>query len=160
MGEELADLPADSVEYAISAWRRGDKRHLSSYQQDHVRIGIFFPRPAELREIADFYLRDKHQRQRDRERLEQDERDARHRRENPDAYVDMGNIVKEFYEKRGQREASTLPSNDDRFADPRDRVMAALSRGMYAGAQYEPTVVADILAWRRKHEEQLESVAS
>jgi hypothetical protein len=160
MGEELADLPADSVEYAITAWRRGDKRHLSNFQQEHVRIGVFFPRPAELREIAELYLREKHQRERERERIEQDERDAQHRREHPDAYVHMGDIVHEFYHKRGQREASTVAANDDRFTDPHDRIMAALSLGMYAGKEYEPAIVAQVTAWRLKHPEKAEGIAS
>jgi hypothetical protein len=154
MAEELADLPADSVEHAIAVWRRGDTSHLSSYQQDHTRIGVFFPKPAEVREIAGFYLRDKRQKERDRERIEQDERDAQHRRENPDAYVDMSNIVREFYEKRGQREASTVPANDDhQFTDPHNRIMAAFSRNMYAGAQLEPAIVAQVIAWRAEHAE-------
>jgi hypothetical protein len=152
MAEELADLQADSVQHAITAWRRGDTRHLSSYQQDHTRIGVFFPKPAELREIAQFYLREKRQRERDRERIEQDEREARHRQENPDAYVSMGDIVKEHYLKQGQREGSALPPNDDQYTDPRDRILAALSRKMYAGTQLEPAVVAQVIAWRAEKE--------
>lgn len=148
MAEDLADLPADSVRHAITAWRRGDTRHLSSYLQDHTRIGVFFPKPAELREIAGFYLREKRQRESDRERIEQDERDALHRKEHPDEYVHMGDIVKELYLKQGQREASTLPPNDDQYTNPQDKILAALSRSMYAGIQLEPAVAAQVLAWR------------
>lgn len=100
MAEDLSDLPTESVEYAIKAWRRGDTSHLSSYQQDHVRIGVFFPKPAELREIATVHLREQRQRDRDRERAEQDERDAQHRRQHPEQYVSMAEITAEVAERK------------------------------------------------------------
>ena len=158
MADDLADLPVDSVQHAIMAWRRGDTFHLSAYEQEHTRIGVFFPKPAELREIAEFYLRQQHQKDRDRKRIEQDERDERHRRENPDEYVPMADIVREHYLKRGMREAATLPaaSTDEQYSDPRDRVMAALSRGMYAGKEYEASIVAQVHEWRTQHERKAE----
>ena len=57
MAEALSDLPAKAVLSAIDAWQRGDKRHLSAYQQDSVRVGVFFPKPAELRELAQLHMR-------------------------------------------------------------------------------------------------------
>jgi hypothetical protein len=56
MAEELSDLSPDSVEHAVKMWGRGDKSHLKSQLRDDTRIGIVFPAPAELREIAMFYL--------------------------------------------------------------------------------------------------------
>ena len=152
MADALSDLPADSINHAVTIWQRGDKRHLSSFQQDHTRVGVFFPKPAEIREIAEFYLREKRQRERDRERIEKDERDEQHRKEHPDEYENMSVIIKQFYEKRGMREASSLPANDEQFTDPKDRMMAALSRGMYAGKDYELAVTAQVIAWRQEQD--------
>ena len=111
MADELSDLPVESVEYAIKAWRRGDKSHLSSYEQDHARIGTFFPKPAELREIAEFYLREQRRKDRDRERQEQDERDAKHRREHPEEYVSMGDILADV---AARKKAALLPEAEPR----------------------------------------------
>jgi hypothetical protein len=116
----------------------------------------FFPHPAEISEIiaaAKEKERAAQRAKRDRERLEQYERDEQHRREHPEEYESMGAIVGEFYRKCGQREASTLPANDGHFTDPHDRIMAALSRGMYAGKEYEPAIVEQVTAWRLKHPE-------
>jgi hypothetical protein len=147
MAEDLADLPIESVQHAITAWCRGDTSHLTSYQQDHTRIGVFFPKPAELRAIAEYFLREKRARERDRERMEQYEREEQHRKDHPEQYEDMAAIVKEFYEKRGQRETSTLPA-EAHFTDPKDRMLHAFSRAMYAGAEYEPAIVAQVTEWR------------
>jgi hypothetical protein len=104
MAEDLSDLPEKSVEYAITAWGRGDKSHLSSYQQDHTRIGVFFPKPSEVREIATFYLKEERQKERNRELAEQRKRDEQHRREHPEEYSTLGKVLLEFVERTGRRD--------------------------------------------------------
>jgi hypothetical protein len=56
MAESLADLPADAVEHAVRMWERGDKSHLKGQLRDDPSVGIFFPKPAQLRQIAEHYL--------------------------------------------------------------------------------------------------------
>ena len=72
IAEELSDLPEEALEHAFKMWRRGDKSHLRSDMRDDVRVGVFFPRPCELREIANFYQRE--QRELARQREEEEER--------------------------------------------------------------------------------------
>jgi hypothetical protein len=102
MAEELSDLPQDSVKHAITTWLRGDTSHLSNYQQDHARIGVFFPKTGELREIAAFHLREHRQRDRDRNLVEQLERDSRHRREHPEEYFNLADLVRDVAVRTGR----------------------------------------------------------
>jgi hypothetical protein len=92
MAKELSDLPAESLAFALDAWKRGDKRHLSSYQQDVARIGVFFPKPAELREIAELHAANK----RDRDRAENmrltRKAEERDREAHPERYTTMAAV--------------------------------------------------------------------
>jgi hypothetical protein len=56
MAEELSDLPAEATEHAVRMWSRGDKSHLKGQLRDDASVGIFFPKPAQLRQIAEHYL--------------------------------------------------------------------------------------------------------
>jgi hypothetical protein len=110
----------------------------------------FFPHPAEINDVIvsakeleqakgrwerqEVYMREKEA----RERIEREETE----------YVDMGAIVKEFYEKKGVMEQAPVASTGG-FTDPQDRVMASFSRGLEDGKQYEPSVVEQIMAWRK-----------
>ena len=85
--EELSDLPVEALQYATRQWLRGDRSHLSSFEQESTRVGVFFPKPAELRAIADVFLRKQRAERRAQERRESEERDRRHREENPEEYV-------------------------------------------------------------------------
>jgi hypothetical protein len=87
MAKELSDLPAESLDYALAAWRRGEKGHLSSYEQDRSRIGVFFPKPAELREIAEQHAREQRRLARDQARRDREEAERRDRQEHPENYV-------------------------------------------------------------------------
>ena len=78
MAEELVDLPADSLQHAITAWSRGDVSGLSSYQQEHSRVGTFYPKPAELRTLARVFLRKK--RMEDEQRVREEEYEAMEQR--------------------------------------------------------------------------------
>ena len=100
MAEELSDLPMAAIDHAVMMWRRGDTKHLSSYQQESVRIGVFFPKPAELRDIAQFFLRKQRQEQRQRELDDEYAAQERHRTENPEQYMSVASIVAEVAEKK------------------------------------------------------------
>jgi len=64
-----------------------------------------------------------------------------------DEYVNIGGIVKDFYEKRNPIRAQSLPRSN--FSEPRDQILASLSAGLAAGKEYEPKVVEEVLAWRQ-----------
>jgi hypothetical protein len=87
MARELSDLPQQSLEFAIAAWLRGDKEHLSSYEQDRTRVGVFFPKPAELREIAELHTREQRMARREQARQEREEAERRDREDHPENYV-------------------------------------------------------------------------
>lgn len=87
MARELSDLPQESLEFAIAAWLRGDKDHLSSYEQDRTRIGVFFPKPAELREVAELHAREQRAARREQARQDREEAERRDREEHPENYV-------------------------------------------------------------------------
>lgn len=68
---DLNDLPHAALEYAIDAWRRGERKYLTPEVLGDLRIipGIFFPRAAELRIIAEGWLADQQKAQREEQRL-------------------------------------------------------------------------------------------
>jgi hypothetical protein len=84
--EELSDLPVEALLYAIDRWKKGDRSHLSEYEQQSTRVGVFFPKPAELRDIAKPFMRDLATQQLARETREAREREARMRAEHPEQY--------------------------------------------------------------------------
>jgi hypothetical protein len=91
MADNLGDLPTAAVEYAIDMWGRGDKSHLRGDLRDDVRIGVFFPKPCELREIANFYLREQRELARQRDEAEERKRQEANllrerRKERPDLF--------------------------------------------------------------------------
>jgi hypothetical protein len=100
MAEELGDLSADSINFALTAWKRGDASGLTSYQQDHARIGTFFPKPAELRTLAKVFLRKKRMADEQRAREEEYEAMEKRRRDHPEEYVSVRSIVVEVAEKK------------------------------------------------------------
>jgi hypothetical protein len=108
MARELSDLPQQSLEFAITAWLRGDKEHLSSYEQDRTRIGVFFPKPAELREIAELHAREQRMAKREQARQEREEAERRDRADHPENYLywDPAEALQELVEKKGFGESS------------------------------------------------------
>lgn len=103
IAQELSDLPAESLAFALDCWRKGDKRHLSAYQQDVTRIGVFFPKPAELREIAELHAAEKRKRDREEAKRLEDEACARDLREHPENYCSMADVVGDLYVKKGAK---------------------------------------------------------
>ncbi len=101
MARELSDLPQESLEFAITAWLRGEKGHLSSYEQDRARIGVFFPKPAELREIAKLHAREQRMAKREQARQEKAEAERRDREEHPEKYVywNPAEALQQFFKK-------------------------------------------------------------
>jgi hypothetical protein len=76
----------EALLYAIDRWKKGDRSHLSEYEQQSTRVGVFFPKPAELRDIAKPFMRDLATQQLARETREAREREARMRAEHPEQY--------------------------------------------------------------------------
>jgi len=109
MAEELSDLPLESLDYAIAMWRRGDKRHLSEFQQGNTRVGVFFPKAAELREIAAPHAAEAHRQARDREQARQLADDERHRREHPERYFNLGELMESVLKRKGMATAPPEP---------------------------------------------------
>jgi hypothetical protein len=103
IAQELSDLPAESLAYALDCWKKGDKRHLSAYQQDVARIGVFFPKPAELREIAELHAAEKRKRDREEAKRLEDEAYARDLREHPENYCSMADVAGDLYVKKGAK---------------------------------------------------------
>lgn len=101
MAKELSDLPAESLDFALDCWKRGDKRHLSAYQQDVTRVGVFFPRPAELREIAQLHAAEQAERRRNKATLRQIEEYSQDRQEHPENYVSVADVLGEFFKTKG-----------------------------------------------------------
>jgi hypothetical protein len=110
----------------------------------------FFPHPAEINEA----ILEAQELERAKGRWERQEDYMRKKaaREQEEAasteYVDMGAIVKAFYEKKGVVEVKREPVAQT-FPDPHDRVMASFSLGLTEGKEYEPKVVEEIMAWRQ-----------
>jgi hypothetical protein len=75
MAEALSDLPAAAVEHAVTMWSRGDKSHLKAHLREDASVGIFFPRPAQLRQIAEHYLSEQRELARQRKVAEEQESD-------------------------------------------------------------------------------------
>jgi hypothetical protein len=107
MAQELGDLPAESLAHALDCWKRGDKKHLSAYQQDVARIGVFFPKPAELREIAELHAAEKRKRDREEAKRLEDEAYARDLREHPENYCSMADVAGDLYAKKGVKPKAT-----------------------------------------------------
>lgn len=73
----------------------------------------------------------------------------RHRREHPEEYVQMSEIVGDFFKKHAM-DAAIYPSEaEDTETNPLDRMMAALSQGLAAGKEYEEGLTQQIMAWRQ-----------
>ena len=85
--QELSDLPMEALLYAIDKWKRGDRSHLSEFEQASTRVGVFFPRPAELRQIANVYLRGQRIREEEERFKREREAERRHFEEHPEEYV-------------------------------------------------------------------------
>lgn len=126
MAQELADLPAESLAHALDCWKRGDKRHLSTYQQDATRVGVFFPRPAELREIAQLHARETREREREQARQRQQEAEERHRQEHPEEYCSIGDLVGDLYAKQEAKTAPRAP-RDKQHCDDKTVQLSGLS---------------------------------
>ena len=110
MAQSLADLPLVSILYAVKAWERGESRHLSAYQQDHTRIGVFFPKPAELREIARMHIREQGAAERDRrERAEWDFLKA-DIEAHPERYCSMADIARDVLARRDAKRTAEMSS--------------------------------------------------
>jgi hypothetical protein len=103
MSVELSDLPADSVLAAMDAWIRGDDSHLSQYEQERVRVGVFIPRPAELRDIVRYHRLRERERREQLEREERDAAEARDRMAHPENYCTLEGIFKEVEERKRLR---------------------------------------------------------
>jgi hypothetical protein len=101
IARELSDLPAESLAYAMECWKKGDKRHLSTYQQDVTRVGVFFPKPAELREIAELHAAEKRKRDREEANRIRDEEYTRDIREHPEEYCSMADVIGDLHSKKG-----------------------------------------------------------
>jgi hypothetical protein len=99
MADQLSDLSEEAVIFSIKAWGRGDSSHLSAYAADHTRIGVFFPKPAELREIARLYMRAERDKQEERERWEASLADSVDRVAHPENYCSMGDVLKDVAER-------------------------------------------------------------
>lgn len=108
MARELSDISQESLEFAFAAWLRGDKGHLSSYEQDRARIGVFFPKPAELREIAELHAREQRRIQRQQVRQEREAAEQRDREEHPEKYV-YWNPVEALQQLIAKRDMDTAP---------------------------------------------------
>ena len=102
MASTLSDLPTDSVFYAIEAWSRGESKHLSAYQQDRTRIGIFFPKPAELREIAKLHAREEAGLRATQDQLAEWDRWRADKEAHPENYPPLGEALKRVLEAKGR----------------------------------------------------------
>lgn len=102
MAQGLADLPLESVRYALKAWEQGDKRHLSGYQQDRTRVGVFCPTVAELREIAGIHAAEARRVAADRERNERYEAEEADRAAHPEQYGTFAEVAERVFAKRGE----------------------------------------------------------
>jgi hypothetical protein len=103
MATELADLPQKSLRFALNAWRRGDKSHLSEFERRNSKIGTFFPKAAELRQIAAPHAAEMCRRERNREFQRQAEAEEKHLKEHPELYTPVADIFRECLEKRGMK---------------------------------------------------------
>ena len=95
MAEDLSDLPSESVLYAVEAWSRGESKHLSQYQRDRSRVGVFFPKCAELREIAQLHAREQAGFAATRRQLAEYAAWEADRTAHPENYVSLAQIVKD-----------------------------------------------------------------
>ena len=86
MAEQLCDLPMEALQFATDRWLKGDTSHLSDFQAESARVGVFMPRASELRVIAVKHLREKRAERRERDRREALEAERRHFREHPEEY--------------------------------------------------------------------------
>ncbi len=87
MAQDLSDLPLDALEHALTAWRRGETGHLSEYQREHSRVGIFFPTEAEIRAIARPYLSRKRNEEDLLRRKEEEQERMRYMKEHPEEFI-------------------------------------------------------------------------
>jgi hypothetical protein len=99
----LCDLPREALEAAFATWLRGDKSHLSPYEAEHTRVGVFFPKPAELREIANAFLAEKQSRDREQRAIQEAREWERDRKLHPDRYVAVRDIFAAFLDERRKR---------------------------------------------------------
>src|SRR5258708_271369 len=99
MAQDLCDLSQESLQHALTVWRKGDKRHLTEAQQETSRLGVFFPRPVELREIANWYSAAKWRAAHAREELEKLQAAERHRLEHPEDYVSVASVFESVLKK-------------------------------------------------------------
>lgn len=150
MAESLCGLPLEAVEAAIDAWGRGDSSHLSAYQSDRTRVGIFFPKVAEIREIAQLYVRREREKEEVRTREEEVERESRHRAEHPEDYISMADILRDVH-ARGR--AKLLESG----ARPLEKPPVCASCAGRVLAAFSP---ADLRALADLREEQLKGQGS
>ena len=75
---------------------------------------------------------------------------SRHRVEHPEDYVNMTEIAAEYFATKSM-EAVLYATENEVPKNPREAIMAALSDGLAAGKDYEPALVAEIMAWRQKN---------
>ena len=98
MADELKDMPKSSLEYALRAWKRGDNDHLPDFLQGNTRIGVFFPKPAELRQIAEYHIgRERQLRNRS---LEEQTAYLEDVKANPDKYFGIGELVTDLAKRK------------------------------------------------------------
>lgn len=111
----------------------------------------FFPHPAEITEVIEAQKEEAATKGRwERQEVYMREKDAREKEERANAeFVDMNSIANEFFEKNGVMERAVPVATTEGFTDPNDRVMAAFSRGLSEGKQYEDSVVEQVMAWRQ-----------
>jgi len=103
MAQALCHLPRESLGVAFKAWLRGDKSHLSEYEAAHTRVGVFFPKPAELIAIAEIHAAQQRHYRASQEVIEGHRRMERDRELHPERYVHMRDILAEFIEKQGTK---------------------------------------------------------
>jgi hypothetical protein len=82
-------------------------------------------------------------------KAEQEAAEERHKREHPEEYVSIGDLVGDFYRKAGQMPVEELPPSPP-AGKLHDQAMAALSRLYDADVALEPSVQQQILEWRKQ----------
>jgi hypothetical protein len=147
MARELSDLSADAVLFAIDSWAKGNSSHLSKYEREHTMVGAFFPKPAQLRTIAKIHLRKARIEQETRERHEEEERRIRHRRENPEQYISMADVLRDVHE-RGK---AKLLETAERAAKKPDACIACMGRVLAGLSPADLRALADLKEARQRN---------
>jgi hypothetical protein len=61
-------LSPEALKVACDLWAAGDVSHLPEHMQDRTRIGVYFPKTAELRVVAEHWMASREKQARDREK--------------------------------------------------------------------------------------------